>query len=286
MRKWFFLWICTFSLGLCLGQEVNCKSAIEEPSLNIELERFINSSNLEDQNKLIQKFEQTIDQLEKIKSRKSTDYAFLRAVFYKTHSAILKDYDRLATMDQTLAYGKFGCLTGTAIYALILDHFGYEYNIIELPNHVFIYMTVEGDSYVYESTLPMDGFRRTNAEMQNLLKQPWINHRRIGELNIVGDWFDEKSSLPGYYSIINLEKLAGLQYFNESVKSYLKKDYISAMELVFMAYDLYPSEKNEKLMQLIINKILKYEMIKEEMRNQYLKQYVRLVKPQKLYQNK
>ncbi|HEY9117061.1 MAG TPA: hypothetical protein VIN11_04495, partial [Roseivirga sp.] len=196
MRKWFIIWFSTISLSFCLGQEVNCKLTNEKPTLNIDLVRFISTTNLEDQSQLIQNFDQTIAQLEKIKSRKRTDYAFLKAVFYKTHSSVLKDYDRLATMDQTLTDGKFGCLTGTAIYALILEHFGYEYDIIELPNHVFIHMTVDGNSYVYESTLPMNGFRRTTAEMENLLKQPWINHRRISELSTVGDWFDEKKTLP------------------------------------------------------------------------------------------
>ena len=39
-------------------------------------------------------------------------------------------------------------------------------------------------------------------------------------------------------------------------------------------------------MQLVINKILKYDLIKEELKNKYLKQYVTRVKGQKISQTK
>ncbi len=286
MKKWFFLWFIAIGTSSSWAQESNCKELNTESIQNLQLEQFLSVTNSEDDIELFEKFNDNVVRLEKTRKRRRSDYSFLKAIFYKTHNTLLKDYDRIATMDQTLTDGTFGCLTGTAVYALILEHFGYEYRIIELPNHVFIHLTVDGNSYVYESTLPMNGFRRTTVEMEKLLKQPWVNHRRISELSVVGDWFDEKITLPGHYSIINIEQLAGLQYFNESVKSYLQKDYVSAMENVLKAYDLYPSEKNEKLMQLIINKILKYDLIKEEVRNQYLEKYVRMVKHQKISQTK
>jgi len=58
------------------------------------------------------------------------------------------------------------------------------------------------------------------------------------------------------------------------------------MEMINEAYARYPSNRNEKLMQLVINKILKYDLIKEEVKNKYLTQYVKLVKRNKLSQTK
>ena len=63
---------------------------------------------------------------------------FLRTIFYKTHNKLLLNYDKLASLDQTIEKGTYGCLTGTMLYALILDHFKIAYEIIELPNHVFL----------------------------------------------------------------------------------------------------------------------------------------------------
>ena len=52
------------------------------------------------------------------------------------------------------------------------------------------------------------------------------------------------------------------------------------------AYVRYPSKRNENLMQLVINKILKYDLIKEELKNKYLKQYIKRVKLNKISQTK
>ena len=287
MKRLVYIWLSTFILSSGLGQDLSCKLIENSPKTSQQLLQFLALTGSEEDSAILQSFDRLIERLERVETRKKTDYAFLKALFYRTHSGILKEYDRLATMNQTLSNGKFGCLTGTAVYALLLEHFGYDYQIIELPNHVFIHLTVDDHSYVYESTLPMSGFRKTSVELEKLLEQPWVNHRRISQLSTVGDWFENFEVIPGQqYKTINLQQLAGLQYFNESVKHYLAKDYITAMEMVMTGYDLYPSERNEKLMQLIINKILKYVMIKEEVKNQYLEKYVRFVKRQKISQTK
>ena len=58
------------------------------------------------------------------------------------------------------------------------------------------------------------------------------------------------------------------------------------MDLALEAYALYPSERNEKIMQLIINKILRYDLIKQELKSEYLDKYVTSVKGKKLSQTK
>lgn len=287
MKRWIFIWTLALTLIEAAGQEINEHA----PSTNgavatTELSQFLSISGSEEDSALIHKFDRLIKKLEKIQDRRNSDYAFLKSIFYKTHTSLLNEYDRLATMDQTLQKGKFGCLTGTALYAIILEHFGYEYQIIELPNHVFIHLTLDEKSYVFESTLPSEGFMKTSVEMEQLLKQPWLSSRRISELTTVGNWFEDFKDLPNQYTTINLQQLAGLQYFNESAKHYLNKDYAVAMDMVLKAYELYPSERNEKLMQLIINKILKYDLIKEELKNQYLERYVSSIKGKKISQTK
>lgn len=285
MKRWIIIWTLALTLIQATGQEVNNYSLSVERATT-ELSQFLAISGAEEDSALLQRFDRLVNRLEKIRERRNSDYAFLKSIFYKTHSSLLIEYDRLATMDQTLQKGEFGCLTGTALYALILEHFGYDYQIIELPNHVFIHLSLDEKSYVFESTLPSEGFMKTSVEMEQLLKQPWLTHRRISELTTVGNWFEDFKDLPNQYTTINLQQLAGLQYFNESAKNYLNKDYTAAMDMVLRAYDLYPSERNEKLMQLIINKILKYDLIKEELKNRYLEQYVSSVKGKKISQTK
>ncbi|WP_420388493.1 hypothetical protein [Roseivirga sp.] len=286
--KWrIIIWLLILPLTPVRAQQ-NDIASVEDPiNLSVNsLKQFLSIYSAQNEDELVQKFSHLVERLEKVEKRRKSDYAFLRSIFYKTHNSLLTEYDRLATMQETLNDGQFGCLTGTAIYAIILQHFGYDYRIIELPNHVFIHLELDNKSYVFESTLPFNGFMRTTVEMEQLLKQPWLNHRRISQLTTVGEWFSDFKTLPNQYKTIDLKQLAGLQYFNESAKFYLSKDYVNAMEMVMKAYELYPSERNEKLMQLIINKILKYDLIKEDLKNRYLEKYITSVRDRKLSQTK
>ncbi|OEK02954.1 hypothetical protein BFP97_16115 [Roseivirga sp. 4D4] len=234
---------------------------------------------------LASNYDQIIHKLERIRSRKKSDLSFLRSIFYRVHKNSLVDYSKMATMDETLMKGEFGCLTGTALYALILDHFGFEYNIIELTNHVYAQVEVEGRLIIMESTLPEDGLMRLEQEISTSMEQEGLDPRNIRALTTVGEGSDEWDLVDGYNSI-TIKELSGLQYFNEAVRLFKQEEYTKAMEMINVAYDRYPSKRNEKLMQLVINKILKYDLIKEEVKNKYLTQYVKLVKRKKLSQTK
>lgn len=283
-----FLLICSVS-SICLAkvydQETELQTTNQHP-----IYQFIISEklNLADANVevFVEKFDQIIEKLERIRIRKTNDVLFLRSIFYRVHKNSLIGYSRIATMDETLKSGAFGCLTGTALYALILEHFGYKYDIIELTNHVYIQVKVDDRLMVIESTLPEEGLMKLSRELTANMEHDALDPRNKGTLTTVGvgnvwDW-----NLVNGYNKITLEELSGLQYFNESVRLYTEKNYIEAMEMINEAYSRYPSNRNEKLMQLVINKILKYDLIKKEVKNKYLTQYVTLVKRQKLSQTK
>lgn len=229
-------------------------------------------------------FSNLLSRLEKKRIRKS-DENFLKSVFYLTQRKLLSEYQKTATMQETLESGVFGCLTGTAIYAAILNYFDFNTKIIELPNHVFLIVQTERQSYLFESTMPNGGFMKTNEKLDALLEQPWLHNRNILSLEVVGKWYDNDVLSKGF-TTIELNDLAGLQYFNKSVESYQNQDYLTAMDMSLEAYQLYPSKRNEKMMQLVINKILKQELIIKEVKDKYIQTYVKLIKTNKLSQTK
>ncbi|MBO3699943.1 hypothetical protein [Roseivirga sp. E12] len=274
--------------SVCLGQS-NVQSSLTLSSSEHPISQFIIDEKLlpEDAENLIftEEFDRIIEQLERIQTRKKSNVAFIRSIFYRVHKNILVDYKQMATMNETLKTGQFGCLTGTALYALILEHFGFEYEIIELTNHVYVQVEVDGRLMVMESTLPEEGLINVGKEIMPNSEQEGLDPRNIRALTTVGGGSDEWDLVQGFNKI-TLKELSGLQYFNESVKLYKEERFTEAMEMINVAYDRYPSKRNEKLMQLVINKILKYDLIKEEVKNKYLTQYVKLVKRQKLSQTK
>lgn len=235
---------------------------------------------------IISNYDHIIQKLERIRSRKKSDLSFIRSIFFRVHKNSLVNYSKMATMDETLKTGNFGCLTGTALYALILDHFGFEYDIIELTNHVYVQVRAEGRFIVMESTLPEDGLMRLKQELTVSMEQEGLDPRNIRALTSVGEGNGDEWDLVDGYNKITIRELSGLQYFNESVRLFKQKDYTKSMEMINEAHARYPSKRNEKLMQLVINKILKYDLIKEEVKSKYLTQYVKLVKRKKLSRTK
>ncbi len=275
--------------GICLGRTYDQVPSVSETTEH-PISQFIISEKIissDSENAVFQKkYDQIIEQLERIRTRKKNDATFLRSIFYRVHKNSLLDYSKMATMDETLKTGQFGCLTGTALYALILEHFGFKYDIIELTNHVYIQVVVNDRLMVMESTLPDEGLMQLNSELTAKAELDAVDPRNIGTLTTVGDGSAEEWNLVDGYNIVTLRELSGLQYFNESVRLYTEKEYVKAMDMINEAYARYPSNRNEKLMQLVINKILKYDLIKEEVKNKYLTQYVKLVKHNKLSQTK
>jgi hypothetical protein len=68
---------------------------------------------------------------------------FLSHVFTKTHQRFLKRYTEPSSFNDLLKDGNYNCLTGTALYALILEHLHFRYQVIETNYHIFLLVTTE-----------------------------------------------------------------------------------------------------------------------------------------------
>lgn len=291
MRGRMAILIITIFCTVAVTKAQQCKKVMVNDSDGFHaLQQFLIPEKLHTQSNsttdILASYNKIVDKLKKVRSKKKSDRAFLRSVFYKVHKNSLISYEKQATIDETLLNGNFGCLSGTALYALILSEFGFDYDIIELPNHVFINVRLKDKLFVIESTLPNSGLIKINAEIKAALEHGAYDPRNTNTLSPVAAMKADAMNLANGLKKITLRELAGLQYFNESIRYYFQKDYATAMDMINEAYKLYPSKRNEKLMQLVINKILKYDLIKEEIKNKYLTQYVKLVKRQKLSQTK
>ncbi len=232
------------------------------------------------------RFRKLINQLRNERERRDNEHDFLRSIFNKVHNKHLRFYDKYAVMHETLGTGSYGCVTGTALYATILSAFDFDFDIIELPNHVFIQVTGEEGYYIFESTLPLTGFRRLKHSIMANSQHLDGDYRKIMSQQIVGNESTVKDSINLPYRTICLTELAGLQQFNEAVRFYKAENFKESINHATKAYNLYPSKRNQELMQLIVNKIIKHELLTGELKDQYLNHYVSLVKKNKLSQTK
>lgn len=183
--------------------------------------------------------------LQKKKSKYKSEKAFLKYLFYKVHRKYLKKYQHQTTFYNLFEDGNYDCVTGTALYAMLLDALDMSYTIQEMPYHVFLIVQLSGskDSVMLESTDP-HGFvtnPETMADAIDIFRETPSQEENISV-------FDYGFSIE---EDISLKKLAGLNYFNQAVDHYNQQRIEKAMQYLRQAMVLYPAKRMEAFQSLI-----------------------------------
>lgn len=193
-----------------------------------------------------EKFQITITEFANKKSNWNNDKKLLNHVFYKIHRNYLKEYKPLQSFNSLLKSGEYGCLTGTALYAIILEGLGYDYEIIETNNHVYLIIEKENQRFLFESTDPINGFYDDEKEIATILLS---NQSQIGKNESSFNFnLDIKNQ-------IGLEELIGLQYYNIAVNSYNQGALMEAFAAINSAAIYYPNERLKVFLTLILKEL-------------------------------
>ncbi|WP_144606719.1 hypothetical protein [Algoriphagus algorifonticola] len=205
-----------------------------------------------------QKWEEHISTLDKKFEKKGKSLKFIRTLFEKSHQNLFKTYEQHATFNQMLSEGKFDCVSGTATLGMILNKYGFDFEIVETDYHVFLIVNVDQNPIILESTLRIGGMITNPGEVKNYLKayapeeaSSYLDLRqRIGSPN-------QSESEKTIFRKINLTQLAGLQYYNDAILHFNEQSYRVAAVQLEKAYKLYESERIEGLKNLAIDQAYK-----------------------------
>lgn len=197
---------------------------------------------------------------------KKNEYKFLRQIFEKTHQNLLKKYEQHSTFNSMLSEGKFDCVSGSAALGLLLERYGYEFEIIETDYHVFIVAKADGQKVILESTLPIGGLISTASEVQKYLDS--YKPKAFAQLNnlnqsLAGPDLDYSDN--SIFRKVSLKQLAGLQYYNDAIVHFNSQAFDLAIEQLSKAYTLYPSDRILGLKELSLDMAYKtfgYELKK------------------------
>ena len=265
--------IFTMVIGLIMSITISSNAQESDMLLNLfsQLDSYLVNKHILANPVDKSSFTKLIEKLERKRDRQSDDFEFLKSLFYKTHDKLLIKYDKLASLDETLANGRYGCLTGTITYAIILDHFEIDYDILELPNHVFLQIKLEDRAVYFESTMPRDGFIIASSEVEEKINQ-FILESEI-PLKTMGNKISENWNDQIYIKKIGLNELNALHYFNASIKNYTHERYSKSIEHAVQAYSMYPNERNKMLMQLVLNKVRNLKCNSSKERAFYIQQF-------------
>jgi hypothetical protein len=187
-------------------------------------------------------------------SKKSDSLALLRVIFQKTHQRLFKNYRQHSTFSNMLDQGDYDCVSGSAALGLLLDRYGYSFDVIETDYHVFIQVYLGGKTLVLESTLPGGGLITSPSAVSNYLAA-YLSEgapiaRNISEGLAGTKVITEDNTI---FRKVNLTQLSGLQHYNEAIVHFNKQNYKQAIDLLTKAYAQYPSERIEGLKALSID---------------------------------
>lgn len=195
-----------------------------------------------------------VEDLDTKASKKGDELNFLRQIFQKTHQKLLKKYELHSSFNTMLSEGKFDCVSGSAALGLLLERYGYSFDIVETDFHVFIVVNLEEKKVVLESTLPVGGMITTPSEVQNYLdayKPGETSKLKVLNQGLAGQPIDYSDN--SIFRIVNLKQLAGLQYYNDAIVHFNAQSFGQAVEQLSKAYLLYPSDRILGLRELSID---------------------------------
>lgn len=200
-----------------------------------------------------------VEELDNKREKETKDLNFLRLIFQKTHKSLLKKYEQHSTFNDMLETGKYDCVSASAALGMLLDRYGYSYDIVETDYHVFILVVVDGRNIVLESTLPIGGMITAPSEVIAYLEAyKQVEFAQLASLNQRIGSPDNLLSNNSIFRKVNLQQLAGLLYYNDAILLFNNQKYQEASNQLTKALELYSSERIEGLKDLtkeMVNKM-------------------------------
>lgn len=189
------------------------------------------------------------DFLERLKATQGSmrnEKEFLSYLFSKTHRKFLKSYADYVPFGETLRKGTYNCLTGTALYALLLDQLGIEFRIVETNYHIFL-LAGSGDGKVLmEATDPANGFVTGDSRIEARIA---LYRKNIVERSGSSKHYFKYSA--EVFNDVDLDELLGLLHYNLSVVAYNKRDLPETIDHLSEAMPLYQSARIEEFARLV-----------------------------------
>ena len=197
----------------------------------------------------LENYQSTLSYLKKKQGDFNNDRKMLKHLFYKIHKIYLKKYEPSQPFSTTLQDGRYGCLTGTIVYALFLEDLGFDYKILLSNYHILITVNINDTTYLLESTDPVDGFVSNSKEVKQRLESMRLNNRKeVRE--------EEKHSFKTQIMTeVSLSNLIGVQLYNLSIVAYNQGKTAIAARLLSESKKYYTSELIKEYASLLISQL-------------------------------
>ncbi len=227
-------YLTLFTGFLCIGQTTPKATS------------FVQHVTISKQEQIEQELEAEVLSYSELLQKAKDQSRFVKKLFYKIQRDRLTNYANNARLDDLFIGQKdYDCVTGTAVYALVLDELGIDYSIKETDFHVYLLVHLPGKDILLEPTDPINGFIDNPIVIGDRIRA-----YRNGDAFGASDNSRSESSKVDSYStsffrdrIISLTELAGLQYYNLATDAFNNGKYAEANSLIEIALTLYPNDR-------------------------------------------
>ncbi|GAA4348643.1 hypothetical protein GCM10023185_04750 [Hymenobacter saemangeumensis] len=173
----------------------------------------------------------------------------VRTIFEQVHKGFLSKYEDKATFDQTMGSGIYNCVSASALYALIFEHYRIPYAIRQKPTHVYVVADPAASNIMVEGTDPQGGYflpdaRFKKAYVDYLAEGKLVSQEEVARLG-VEEVFKQKFQAD---KTITLPQLISLQYYNKAVLALAEDDAEQAYRALQKAEKLFHTTETSYLL--------------------------------------
>lgn len=242
-------------------------------ALQMISDEHVSSSELEQYRTELSSF---VEGMTKKREKFANDKKFLSYLFYKVHQKYLKQYQPFTSLYSLLSNGKYDCLSGTSLYAVMLNMLHIKYSIVEMNYH--IYLKIEDQPVLFESTDPLSGFISDRGEIAKRL-----HDYEEGNISGVdqGNTKGEKDYVRFNFKLnntIHLEELAGLHYYNAAVVAYNQQQLIESVDNLEKTVIFYKSPRVTELGSMIVKALFSTDRLNDEEKRWCMSRVTQLLK--------
>jgi hypothetical protein len=194
-----------------------------------------------------------------------SDQKKIKYIYKYIHHRFFKMYELENSFSDIFESGVYNCVSGSAMYSIVLQAMHIPYQVVEAPQHVFLFAYPQTHRIIIESTSPKNGYITYNE----WYVQRFLNH--LVESKIISK--DEYEATHAtelfnkYYFSENgltIQDLASIQYSNYAYYYAEKKQGEKALEEAKKAYYLSPTERSAYILQAALTDVVSNISYKEK----------------------
>ena len=215
------------------------------------------------------KLNRIIDEIKANKNFQKSEEHRIKLIYSKVHENLLNKYEFEALFSDLIRKGVYNCVTGSALYACVLDGLQVPYRIKLLPNHVFLVAYPDSKPIKVEVTTPNEGTVNYNESYRKNFVNYLVSYKLISKSEFTEKSVDQlfKENFDKDESI-SFEALIGVQCFNQALYSLDKENLSEAFINIEKAAKYYPCPKTKVMFNGIAAKLIlehRYKDPKEDL---------------------